>query len=92
MKNDDDFEDFLNTMSYKRGLEVACDKAMAAEGRLYLDEEEALDVFMKFVEADPDLKKAYMDYEEASNAVAVIELHYNYLQGLRDGIALAHVV
>ena len=92
MKNDDDFEDFLNTMSYKRGLEVACDKARAAEEQLYSDEEEALDVFMEFVDADLNFKKAYMRYEEAANAVAVIELHYNYLQGLMDGLALTHVV
>jgi Mn-dependent DtxR family transcriptional regulator len=92
MKKDDDFEGFLNTMTHKRGLEVACDKARAAEEHLYSDKEEALDVFMKFVEADPNLKKAYMDYEEAESAVTVIELHYNYLQGIRDGIALTHVV
>ena len=79
-------------MSYKRGVEVACAKAEVAERQLYLDEEETYVEFEKYLEANPSLKKAYMDYEEAANALAVIELHYNYLQGLRDGIALTHVV
>lgn len=92
MFEDDGMEHFLVSMVTARGDELAFQKAQA-NGEYSQHKAEKNNAWDRLSGGFTDeQRKAYIDFEAAEAAVEEIIQRYFYLQGLRDGIALSHVV
>lgn len=89
MLKDDSMEQVLRDMSLER-INAAYSKAKVTEEFAKAAEEE--EKALEGLNLNPEQKQAYFKYEEALNSRESFVEHYIYLQGLRDGMTLSHVV